>query len=73
MAMCLNESRHHAAGTKVNGLSVGADEGGNLGAVTHGDDSAIGHGECLGGGPGVVDGQHRSGYDDICGGHGQKA
>ena len=44
---------------------------GDVGPVAHRDDPAVGHGERLGGGPGVVDGQHGSGNDDVCGGHGQ--
>ncbi len=47
----------------------GADERGHLGPVAHGDDPAVGDGQRLGGGPGVVDGQDGSVHDDICGGH----
>ena len=73
MAVRLNEARHDAAVTEIDGLRVGTDELADLGPVAHGNDSAVGHGESLGGGPGVVDGQHGSGNDDICGGHGQRS
>ena len=67
--MRLNESRHDAAVAQVDGLGGGADERADLGSVAHGDDAAVGDGERLGGGPGVVDGQHGPGDDDIRIGH----
>ena len=73
MAMCLNESRHHAAVADIDGLGVRADESGHLGPVTDRDDPAVGHRQRLGGGPGVVDGQDGSGDDDVCSGHGHEA
>ena len=57
MAMCLNESRHDAAVTDVDGLGAGADQGGDVGAVPHRDDPPVGHGQRLSGGPLLVDGQ----------------
>lgn len=66
MAVGLNESRHDAAVTDVDGLGVGPDGVGDLGTSPDGDDPAVGHGERLGGGPGLVDGQDGSGHDEIC-------
>ena len=67
--MRLNESRHDAAVTDVDGPGVGAHEPGDIGAAADGNDAPVGDGERLGGGPRVVDGQDGSGDDDICGGH----
>ena len=71
--MRLNESRHDAAVTDIDGLGVGANERGDVGPATDGDDPAVGDGKRLGGGPGVVDGQYGSGDDDVCIGHGRKS
>ena len=64
--MCLNESRHDAAVADVDGLGVGADERGDIGAGADGDDPPVGDGERLGGGPGLVDGQYGPGDDEVC-------
>jgi hypothetical protein len=54
-------------------LGIGSDERGDVGPATDGDDPAVGDGERLDGGPGVVDGQYGSGDDEICVGHVQKS
>ncbi len=69
MTVCLDESRHDAAVADIDGLGVGADEVGDIGAGADGDDPAVGDGERLGRGPLVIDGQDGSGDDDICGSH----
>ena len=70
MTVRLDESRHYAAVADIDGLGVGADEALDVGPVAHRDDAAIGYGKRLRRGPGLIDGQHGSGDDDICGGHG---
>ncbi len=70
MPVRLDESRQHAPVTDVDGLGVGADELGDLVASADGDDAAVGDGQCLCGGSGVVDGQDGSGNDEICQRHG---
>lgn len=66
MAVGFNESRHDAAVSDVDGLSVGAGEVGDLSTGADGDDAAVGDRERLGGGPRLVDGQDGSGHDEIC-------
>ena len=73
MAMRLNETRHHTAVTEVDRLGIRSDEAGHLRPAAHRDDPAVGNSQRLGGGPGLVDGQHGSGDDDICGAHAQEA
>ncbi len=69
MAVGLDESRQDAAVADVDGRGVGADEPGDFGAVTDGDDPPVGDRECLRGGPLFVDGEQVSGDDEVCGGH----
>ncbi|CFA96508.1 Uncharacterised protein [Mycobacterium tuberculosis] len=73
MAVCLNKSWHDAPGTQIDDPGVGANQAGNLGPVTDGNDPAVGDRDRLGRWPRIVDGEHGSGHDEVCIGHGLQA
>ena len=70
MTVRLNQTRHHAAVTEVDGAGVRPDPRFDVGALPHRDDPPVGHGERLGGGQLLVDGENGSDEDHIGRGHG---